>query len=138
MFLATALCNELAKRDAEIFATVDNLTFGGEAANVRAAAAVLEHGPPTRLVNLYGPAECTTFTSWYPADHIDKDAPSVPIGRPVSNTKLYVLDRELNRLPVGVSGQLFIGCPGVGRRHLRHPALTPREVFADPFFRVPR
>jgi amino acid adenylation domain-containing protein len=90
--------------------------------------------PQIPLLNAYGPTECSDDVS----HHAIREAPAaavvhMPIGRPVANTQLYVVDRELRLLPPGVAGELCVGGLGVGRGYLAEPARTA-EVFApDPF-----
>ncbi|HEY6351462.1 MAG TPA: amino acid adenylation domain-containing protein [Candidatus Angelobacter sp.] len=132
MFLATALFNEVAKQNPAIFNSVKYLLFGGEAVHPGAAAAVLAHGAPECLMNAYGPAECTTFSTWYVVREVAKDATSVPIGQPVANTQAYVLDREMNLVPVGVMGELYIGGEGVARGYWERPELTGERFLPNP------
>ena len=115
LFLATALFNEMARQKPAMFNSVKHMVFGGEAVHPGTVAAVLEHGGPERLMNAYGPAECTTFTSWCLLKEVAKDMVSVPIGKPVANTQIYVLDGNMNLEPVGVIGQLYIGGEGLAR-----------------------
>jgi len=133
MFLATALFNELGRLKPSMFNSVKHLLFGGEAVYPVTAAAVLEHGGPERLVNAYGPAECTTFSGWYVVRTVAKDAPSVPIGKPVANTQLYVLDGHLNLEPIGIMGQLYIGGEGLARGYWNRPELTAEKFVPDPY-----
>jgi amino acid adenylation domain-containing protein/non-ribosomal peptide synthase protein (TIGR01720 family) len=133
MFLATALFNEVGRLKPSMFNSVKSLLFGGEAVYPVTAAAVLEHGGPERLVNAYGPAECTTFSGWYVAREVARDAASVPIGKPVANTQLYVLDRNLNLEPIGIMGKLYIGGEGLARGYWRRPELTAERFVPDPY-----
>ncbi len=133
MFLATALFNELGRLKPSMFNSVKHLLFGGEAVYPVTASAVLEHGGPERLVNAYGPAECTTFTGWYLVRAVAKDAPSVPIGKPVANTQLYVLDGHMNLEPIGIMGQLYIGGEGLARGYWNRPELTAERFIPDPY-----
>jgi amino acid adenylation domain-containing protein/FkbM family methyltransferase len=88
------------------------------------------------LHNLYGPTEASIdVTAWH-CRRDDARAP-VPIGAPISNTRLYVLDRELLPVPAGVPGELHIGGLGVGRGYLRRPALTAERFIPDPFTAEP-
>ena len=133
MFLATALFNEVGRLKPAMFNSVKSLLFGGEAVYPVTAAAVLEHGGPERLVNAYGPAECTTFSGWFVAKQVARDAVSVPIGKPVSNTQLYVLDRHMNLEPIGTMGKLYIGGEGLARGYWRRPELTAERFVPDPY-----
>jgi amino acid adenylation domain-containing protein len=133
MFLATALFNEVGRLKPTIFNSVKSLLFGGEVVYPVTAAAVLEHGGPERLVNVYGPAECSTFSSWYLVREVAKDAPSVPVGKPVANTQLYVLDRNMNLEPVGIMGKVYIGGEGLARGYWRRPELTAERFVPDPY-----
>jgi amino acid adenylation domain-containing protein/non-ribosomal peptide synthase protein (TIGR01720 family) len=133
MFLATALFNEVGRLNPAMFNSVKHLLFGGEAVYPVTAAAVLEQGGPERLVNAYGPAECTTFSGWYVVKEVARDAPSVPIGKPVANTQLYVLDRNMNLEPIGTMGKLYIGGEGLARGYWRRPELTAERFVPDPY-----
>jgi len=133
MFLATALFNEVGRLKPDMFNSVKYLLFGGEAVYPQTAAAVLEHGGPEQLINAYGPAECTTFSGWYLVKQVAKDALSVPIGKPVANTQLYVLDRNTNLEPVGIMGQLYIGGEGLARGYWGKPDLTAERFVPDPY-----
>ena len=133
MFLATALFNEVGRLKPAMFNSVKHLLIGGEAVYPVTVAAVLEQGGPERLVNAYGPAECTTFTSWYHIKEIARDAQSVPIGQPVANTQLYVVDRNMNLEPMGIMGQLYIGGEGLARGYWRRPELTAERYLPDPY-----
>jgi amino acid adenylation domain-containing protein len=133
MFLATSLFNEMGRQNPAMFNSVKCLLFGGEAVHPGTAAAVIEAGGPEKLVNAYGPAECSTFTSCYLVQKVARDAASVPIGKPVSNTRVYVLDRHMNLEPVGAMGHLYIGGEGLARGYWRRPELTAERYVPDPY-----
>ncbi|HSX58778.1 MAG TPA: amino acid adenylation domain-containing protein, partial [Tahibacter sp.] len=90
--------------------------------------------PRTALYNLYGPTEASIEVSWHRCE-LDHGAPRVPIGRPIDNCRLYVLDRHHRLLPPGVTGELFIGGTPVARGYFRRPALTSERFLPDPLTR---
>ena len=94
---------------------------------------VLAAGPPQRLINSYGPAECTTTSTWHHVREVDDDTLAVPIGRPIANTPAYVLDRHLELVPIGVPGELHLGGPGLARGYFDRPSLTAERFIPDPF-----
>ncbi len=93
--------------------------------------------PGTRLINEYGPTETVVGCCMYevPADFLIKGA--VPIGRPIANTQLYVLDIHMQPVPVGMVGELYIGGVGVARGYLDRPDLTSAQFVPDPFSAEP-
>ncbi|MCP4655422.1 MAG: amino acid adenylation domain-containing protein, partial [bacterium] len=90
-------------------------------------------GPPGRLLHVYGPTESTTYTSWHPVTAVAPGARTVPIGGPLSNTEIYVLDRHLVPVPAGVPGELCVGGDGLARGYLFRPGLTAEKFIPDPF-----
>jgi amino acid adenylation domain-containing protein len=92
-----------------------------------------EFAPATRLINEYGPTETVVGCCVYEVRPDDPRSGSVPIGRPISNTQLYILDRYMNPVPPGVVGELYIGGAGVSRGYLNRPELTREKFIADPF-----
>jgi amino acid adenylation domain-containing protein len=137
MFLTTALFNQLAREAPGTFQSIRHLLFGGEAVDPHWVKTVLEHEPPERLLHVYGPTESTTFTTWYLVEEVTEAAKTVPIGKPLSNTQAYVLDRALQPVPVGVAGELYIGGAGLARGYLNRPELTADRFVPDPFSNEP-
>jgi amino acid adenylation domain-containing protein len=131
LFLTTALFNEVAREARAAFAGRAVL-FGGEAAEPDAVRLALAAGP-RRLVNVYGPAENTTLSTYHAIDAVPADAVSVPIGRPVSNGCAYVLDERTQPCPVGVPGELCVDGDGLARGYVGRPALTAEKFVPDPF-----
>ncbi|MEI6705331.1 MAG: AMP-binding protein, partial [Deltaproteobacteria bacterium] len=90
------------------------------------------------LFNGYGPTEITVCASIAELAHADIDvAVPLPIGRPLANTRLYVLDCHLQPVPLGMSGELHIGGAGLARGYLNRPELTVEKFIPDPFSSVP-
>ncbi len=133
LFLTTALFNQLAATAKWSFAPLRQVLFGGEAVDVRWVGAVLRNGAPARLLHVYGPTECTTFASWYLVREVPERAATLPIGRPIANTQLYILDRRMEPVPVGVAGELYIGGDGLARGYLDRPDLTAERFVPCPW-----
>lgn len=135
MFLPTSLFNQVVGEIPDAFHSVQTLLFGGEATNVARTREVLAAGAPKRFLNVYGPTEGTTYSSWCVIEDVPEDALRIPIGRPLSNTRLYVLDRQQQPVPVGVTGELYIGGEGLARGYVGAPDLTAELFLPDAFGR---
>ncbi|HET9225028.1 MAG TPA: condensation domain-containing protein, partial [Thermoanaerobaculia bacterium] len=107
---------------------------GGDVLSVPHVRRVLEELPGTQLINGYGPTENTTFTCCHPVKVLDgPSTPSIPLGRPIANTSVYVLDRHLQPVPAGVAGELLTGGDGLARGYLGWPDRTAERFVPDPF-----
>ena len=137
LFLTTALFNQLASEMPWIFDSLKNVLFGGEAVDPRWVRKVVENFAPKRLLHVYGPTESTTFSTWYLVEDVPEDTLTVPIGRPISNTEAYVLDKYMQPVPVGVLGELYIGGAGLARNYLWRPELTAQHFVPHPFSAEP-
>ncbi|MFF5256812.1 amino acid adenylation domain-containing protein [Streptomyces leeuwenhoekii] len=132
--LTGTLFNRVADADPRAFGGLRHLFVVGEVMDPRRTRAVLRGGaPPAHLHNGYGPSENATFSTTHLVDRLPDDAAAVPIGRAVTNTTLYVLDRELRPVPLGVTGELYVGGPGVARGYLHRPGPTAERFLPDPF-----
>lgn len=92
--------------------------------------------PQATLFNEYGPTEATVWSTVYDLRFFT-GGNAVPIGRPVANTKIYILDRHLQPAPIGATGELYIGGEGVSQGYLNHAELTAERFLSDPFSRKP-
>ncbi len=133
LFLTTALFNQLAGEVPQAFSSLRHLLFGGEAVVPKWVRAVLHNGPPKRLLHVYGPTESTTFASWYLVRDVPDEAVTIPIGHAISNTQTYVLDFNLQPVPTGIPGELYIGGDGLARGYLNRPDLTAETFVPHPF-----
>ncbi|TWE07133.1 arthrofactin-type cyclic lipopeptide synthetase C [Pseudomonas sp. AG1028] len=133
LFLTTALFNQYAQLLPQALAGLRVLLSGGERANPATYRALLAHAPNTRLFNAYGPTESTTFATAYEVRAVEADVEVLPIGRPISNTRVYVLDARQRLAPIGVVGEMYIGGDGVALGYLNRAELNTEKFLADPF-----
>jgi amino acid adenylation domain-containing protein len=109
---------------------------GGEKPSARAYGKWLERvGRGVRWINTYGPTEITICATAFEPEYESADAvpENIPIGRPLANARVYLLDRRLNPVPVGVPGELHVAGVGVARGYLNRPELTAEKFIPDPF-----
>ena len=132
LFLTTALFNQMVEQIPAALGKLRYLLFGGEAVDPERVKELLRNGAPSRLLHVYGPTETTTFATWHRVKAIAADATTVPIGRPIANTEIYILDPHLNPVPIGVAGELHIGGDGLARGYLNRPELTAEKFIANP------
>ncbi len=109
---------------------VTTLMIGGEVFPAALAAELRALAPNATIMNMYGPTETTV---WSATHVVEETTGSIPLGRPIANTELYVVDPRMQPLPAGVAGELFIGGAGVARGYLNRPELTAERFVADPF-----
>ncbi len=137
LWLAAGLFHQMVENHAEGLSGVRQLLAGGDvlsAPHVRTALAKL---PDCELVNGYGPTENTTFTCCHRMTESAAVGDPVPVGRPIANTTVYLLDRHLQPVPVGAEGDLYAGGDGLARGYLHQAALTAERFIPDPFSGVP-
>ncbi|MCC5601597.1 non-ribosomal peptide synthetase [Nostoc favosum] len=105
----------------------------GEALSVKLVQTFRELMPFAKLINLYGSSEVSANATYYDTSLLPEQADSVPIGRPIDNTQIYVLNRDLQPTPRGVIGELYLGGDGLAKGYLHRPELT-QERFIDNSF----
>ncbi len=133
LFLTTALFNQIVRIQPDAFRALRVLLFGGEACDPGAIRRVVEHGKPHHLLHVYGPTENTTFTTYYEVNEVAKDARTVPIGKPISNSYAHILSDDRLPAPAGVPGELYIGGPGLALGYHNQPELTAAAFVPDPY-----
>ncbi len=112
---------------------VNALVIGGEALLAKSLEFWRKNFPATRLINEYGPTETVVGCCTYEVpDHV-LSLEEVSIGRPIANTQIYILDRNMEPVPVGVSGEIYIGGAGLARGYHNQPQLTEKRFIANPF-----
>jgi amino acid adenylation domain-containing protein len=113
--------------------TVQTVNLAGEALKAELVNQIYEQSRATQVWNLYGPSEDTTYSTYA---LIGKDNNGrVPIGRPVACSQVYLLDQQLEPVPVGITAELYLGGEGLARGYLRRPELTAEKFIPDPFGR---
>jgi amino acid adenylation domain-containing protein len=125
--LSHTVSESAAARSAQAF------VIGGEALWAETLAFWRKHAPHTRLINEYGPTETVVGCSIYELPAGPFEGRAIPIGRPIANTRLYVLDRQMRLAPAGAVGELYIGGAGVAYGYLNRPDLTAEKFVPDPF-----
>ncbi|MDE2150417.1 MAG: amino acid adenylation domain-containing protein, partial [Gammaproteobacteria bacterium] len=133
-WLTAALFNAVVDDDPAHLRGLDELLIGGEALSVTHVRRALQALPETRIINGYGPTECTTFTTTYPIPReLPADLRAIPIGRPITDTRVYVLGPGHCLLPPGLVGELHVGGSGLASGYLRRPELTAERFPENPF-----
>jgi len=132
LFVTTALFNQIAQTQPDCFATLKYLLVGGEQIDPNAVNTILSQHPPEQLLNVYGPTETTTFASWYLINggQQPENINTIPIGRPLANTEIFILNPEHQPQPPNIPGELCIAGVGLARGYLNQPELTA-EKFID-------
>jgi amino acid adenylation domain-containing protein len=134
LWLTSALFNSIIDDDPQALSGIKQLLIGGEALSLAHVNRAFETLPFTQIINGYGPTESTTFTCCYPIPRkIETTIESIPIGSPIANTQVYILDDYLQPVPVGVPGELHIGGAGLARGYLNRPELTQEKFIPNPF-----
>ncbi|MGB3300747.1 MAG: amino acid adenylation domain-containing protein, partial [Phormidesmis sp.] len=129
-FVPSMLAAFLEAPEANHCNTLKHVICSGEALPVSLQEQFFQQLPNVNLHNLYGPTEAAIdVTAW----QCQPGATTVPIGRPIANTQIYLLDSELNPVPIGVPGELHIGGVGVAQGYLNRPALTAERFIPHPF-----
>ena len=122
--LVTAIFHKLVDHYLDRLHSLRQIVIGGEVLSPSHALRAARELPNCRIINAYGPTESTTVATYDRVDPGDEYPISVPIGRPLSNTVIYVLDRHQQMVPVGVPGELHIGGDGLAREYWHRPELT--------------
>lgn len=141
LWLTAGLFHQMVESYPESLSRVRQLLAGGDVLSVAHVQQMLDRlRPGHTLINGYGPTENTTFTCCHPMQpgttSIDSAA-TVPIGRPIANTQVYILDRAMRPVPIGVPGELYIGGDGLARDYWHQPELTAERFVSHPFSDVP-
>ncbi|HLG76336.1 MAG TPA: amino acid adenylation domain-containing protein, partial [Ktedonobacteraceae bacterium] len=133
LWLTAGLFHQIVETQLSSLRFVRQLLAGGDVLSVPHVQKALQILEQTQIINGYGPTENTTFTTTYRVPPTGITTSSVPIGRPIANTEVYILDALLQPVPIGVPGELYIGGAGVARGYMHRPDLTEERFLPNPF-----
>lgn len=126
LFLTTSLFNQLVEADITVFAGVKTVLSGGEKVSAGHFEQLRQAFPAIHLLHVYGPTENTTFSTYYPVETVYEY--DVPIGFPIANSSVAIVDRYGRPVPVGVTGEICVGGDGIFRGYLNQPELTAERL----------
>jgi amino acid adenylation domain-containing protein/non-ribosomal peptide synthase protein (TIGR01720 family) len=137
LWLTSGLFHLMVDEHLEALSQLDQLLAGGEALSPGHVDRYLRSSPRGKLINGYGPTENTTFTCCYTLGLEPDPFEHIPIGRPVSETGVYIAGSGLSRVPIGSTGELYTSGSGLARGYLNNPDLTAEKFLPDPFSSEP-
>lgn len=132
-WMTSGLFDKFVSTYAEQLPSLKYLLVGGDVVNGRSVELMKERNEGIQIINGYGPTENTTFTCCYAIPEESDDVKSIPIGRPIGNRRVYIVDKSGNPSAIGLVGELYVGGAGVARGYLNHPKLTEEKFILDPF-----
>jgi amino acid adenylation domain-containing protein len=136
LWMTTSLFHLLAREIPDSFKGLRQVFIGGEPLDASSISKVYEHGAPEIMLNVYGPTETTAFSTTYlisGGSVTSHGRGIVPLGKPIANTQVYILDRFLAPVPIGVVGEVYIGGAGLAHGYIDAPALTAERFLQNPF-----
>ncbi|WP_280863756.1 non-ribosomal peptide synthetase [Streptomyces sp. SAI-144] len=133
VFLTTALFNLLVEQDPGCFTGLSQVWTGGERVSPETVRTAVRACPGTTFVHVYGPTETTVYATCHPVGTEGNAGDDIPIGRPMDNTRAYVLDDALRPVPPGCPGELYLAGSGLARGYLGRSALTAERFVACPY-----
>ena len=133
LFLTNAVFNMLVDVQPDAIEGIEQLLVGGEMMSMDHLRRYRERFPNQRFTHVYGPSECTVFTTAWPVPADLGAAKTIPIGRPVGDRKVYVLGPNLKRLPVGIIGELSVAGPAVALGYLHREEQTAAKFVPNPY-----
>ena len=134
MYITIGLFHQYADALAEPLSRLKYLLTGGDVIEPNTIRRVLQYGAPKNFMAAYGPTETTTFATTCRLNGlIDESCQRIPLGKPIGNTQIYILDGHGQLVPVGVTGEIYIGGDGVALGYLNRPDLTAERFIPNPF-----
>jgi len=137
LHLTVGIFNQYADSFGDVFRKLKYLMFGGDQSDPRKVMQVHGSSAPRHMIHCYGPTETTTFATTQEIGPELAGRTSLPIGKPIANTRIYILDSQMAPVPIGVEGEICIGGAGVVRGYLNRADLSAERFIPDPFGDVP-
>ncbi|NRU22926.1 amino acid adenylation domain-containing protein [Clostridium beijerinckii] len=137
-FITTALFNTIVDMKIECLANLKKILFGGERASVGHVKRALDYLGKGRIIHVYGPTESTVYATYYNVNEINKEDKTIPIGKPLANTSLLVVDDNGDIVPIGVEGELCIFGDGLSRGYLNNKELTEKKFTSSKYIKDER
>ncbi len=130
MWFTAGFLNQVIEADLEVFASLKMIIAGGDKLSPKHIGILRLRYPELKIVNGYGPTENTTFSLFKKIDKVDN---SIPIGRPISNSTVYILDSKLHIVPVGMMGEIYLSGDGLSFGYIENKQLTNEKFIPNPF-----
>jgi amino acid adenylation domain-containing protein len=131
LFLTTGWLNQLVERDLGIFGGLRTVLTGGDRASYTHIRLLRERYPHLDIVNLYGPTENTVVSTYYKVEGLADEA--IPIGKPISNSTVYIVNEQGQLVPTGMQGEICVGGDGLARGYWNRPELTAEKFVPNPW-----
>ncbi|MCX2829639.1 amino acid adenylation domain-containing protein [Bacillus pseudomycoides] len=131
LWLTSELFNQLADENDKIFEKLRCLLVGGDVLSTKYINLIRNKYSDLKIINGYGPTENTTFSTTFLVD--DEYYLNIPIGKPISNSKVYIIDKDNNLMPIGTPGELCVSGDGLARGYINKPELTKEKFVDNPF-----
>ncbi len=133
LWLTAGLFHQIVEDNIHALKPLKRLLAGGDVLSPTHVRKTMEALTDCQVINGYGPTESTTFSSCYTIPRSRQIKDTIPIGKPISNTQIYILDRHMNPVPIGIPGELYVGGDGLARGYLNAPDLTAQKFIVHSF-----
>ncbi|MBG0969476.1 non-ribosomal peptide synthetase [Bacillus sp. SRB3LM] len=133
LWLTSSLFNQMVENRLNDIVGLKYLIIGGESLSLSHVEKFIKNTKYCKLINGYGPTENTTFSCYYEIHDIDTKRGNIPIGQPISNSTVYILDENLKPVPTGVIGELYVGGDGIANGYLNQEDLTSERFIRSVF-----
>lgn len=137
LIVVTQVLNRIIEEHPEVLKGLHQIECGGEAVSKQHIKKALQYCKPGTMFNVYGPTENSYASTFYKIYDVDDNQLSIPIGIPVSNTQVYILDENLMPVPEGIVGDIYVSGTGLARGYFNNEELTEKNFIKNPFSKAP-